>query len=109
MYEDTLFAAGPQTSDADRRRGASLSLILGVAGQGAERPTPESVRWALYDPPAQDLPADLERQRLCGRRSLPDLFQWRHRPAGLGDRDQSIRVRRPLPSTGCGGEPASRA
>jgi hypothetical protein len=76
MYEVTLFAAGPQASDADRSRSVSLSLILGVAGEGAERPTPESVRWALYDPPAQDLPADLERQRLLWEAyHCQDLFQ----------------------------------
>ncbi|MES2289946.1 MAG: hypothetical protein V4530_09440 [Pseudomonadota bacterium] len=76
MYEDTLFAAGPQAGDADRSRSASLSLILGVAEQDAERPTPESVRWALYDPPVQDLPPDLGRQRLLWEAyHCQDLFQ----------------------------------
>lgn len=75
-YENTLFAAGAQASDADHSRSASLRLILGVARQGAERPTPESVRWALYDPPAQDLPADLRRQRLLWEAyHCQDLFQ----------------------------------
>lgn len=76
MYEDTLFAAAPQAIYADRSRSASLRLILGVAGQSAERPTPESVRWALYDPPVQDLPAELERQRLLWEAyHCQDLFQ----------------------------------
>lgn len=76
MYEDTLFAAGPQAVDADRSRRASLSLILAVTGNDAERPTPESVRWALFDPPAQELPADLERQRLLWEAyQCQDLFQ----------------------------------
>lgn len=76
MYENTLFAASPQAIDADRSRSASLRLILGVAGQRDERPTPEGVRWALYDPPAQDLPADLERQRLLWEAyHCQDLFQ----------------------------------
>lgn len=75
-YEDTLFAAGATATDASRSRGASLRLILGVAGQGAERPTPESVRWTLYDPRVQNLPADLERQRLLWEAyHCQDLFQ----------------------------------
>ena len=76
MYEYILFAGRPEATDADRSRSASLRLILDVAGQGAERPTPESVRWALYDPPVQDLPTDLERQRLLWEvYHCQDLFQ----------------------------------
>lgn len=76
MYEDTLFAAGPQALVTDRSRRASLSLILGVAARAAERPTPESVRWALFDPPSNDLPVDLEHQRLLWEAyQCQDLFQ----------------------------------
>lgn len=76
MYEGTLFAAGPQATDADRSRSASLRLILGVARQGRERPTPESVRWALFDSVTQDQAADLERQRILWEAyHCQDLFQ----------------------------------
>lgn len=76
MYEDTLFAASAQALVADRSRRASLSLILGVAGHNAERPTPESVRWALFDPPSDKLPAGLESQRLLWEAyQCQDLFQ----------------------------------
>ena len=75
-YEDALFAAGPQALVADRSRRASLSLILDVASREGERPTPESVRWALFDPPAADLPDDLESQRLLWEAyQCQDLFQ----------------------------------
>jgi hypothetical protein len=75
-YENTLFAAGQQAQVTDRSRRASLSLILDVASRYGERPTPESVRWALFDPPAVDLPDDLEAQRLLWEAyQCQDLFQ----------------------------------
>ena len=75
-YEDTLFAAGPQAQVTDRSRRASLNLILDVATREVERPTPESVRWALFDPPAVELADDLERQRLLWETyQCQDLFQ----------------------------------
>jgi hypothetical protein len=76
MYESTLFAAGAGAQLTDRSRGASLSLILGVAERDGERPTPESVRWALFDPPSGDLPDELQRQRLLWEAyQCQDLFQ----------------------------------
>lgn len=75
-YEETLFAAGQQAQLTDRSRRASLALILDVASRDGERPTPESVRWALFDPPAVDLPDDLEGQRLLWEAyQCQDLFQ----------------------------------
>ena len=76
IYEDTLFPAGPQALVKDRSRRASLILILGVAAHEAKRPTPESVRWALFDPPTDDLRASLESQRLLWEAyQSQDLFQ----------------------------------
>jgi hypothetical protein len=76
VYEATLFAAGPEALDEDRSRGASLRLILGVAGHVAERPTPEVVRWALFDPTAIGVPVDMEGQRLLWEAyHCQDLFQ----------------------------------
>ena len=63
-YEDKLFGAEAQSLVTDRSRRASLTLILDVASRVGERPTPESVRWALFDPPPVELPEDLESQRL---------------------------------------------
>ena len=75
-YEDTLFAAGSEPMATDRSRRASLSLILDVARREGERPTPESVRWALFDPPVVALPDDLESQRLLWESyQCQDLFQ----------------------------------
>ena len=75
-YEDTLFAVGSQAQVTDRSRRASLSLILDVASRDGKRPTPESVRWSLFDQPAVDLPDDLEGQRLLWEvYQCQDLFQ----------------------------------
>ena len=63
-YEDTLFAAGVHSLVTDRSRRASLTLILDVASSERKRPTPEGVRWALFDRPADELPSELESQRL---------------------------------------------
>ena len=76
MYEDTLFAAGPQKLATDKSRRASLSLILDVAARDGGKPNPESVRWALFDPPEHALAADLEEQRLLWEAyQCQDLFQ----------------------------------
>lgn len=76
MYEDTLFAAGPQKLATDKSRRASLSLILDVAARESRKPSPESVRWALFDPPEQPLAPDLEAQRLLWEAyQCQDLFQ----------------------------------
>jgi hypothetical protein len=75
-YEDTLFAVGAEARAADRSRRASLSLILDVADRDGDRPTPDSVRWELFDPPAGGLPPDLEGQRLLWESyHCQDLFQ----------------------------------
>jgi hypothetical protein len=75
-YENTLFAAGPGAMVTDRSRRASLILILDVAAREGERPTPESVRWAMFDPPAAELSNDLESQRLLWEAyQCQDLFQ----------------------------------
>ena len=76
VYEKVLFAAGPGAIDEDRSRRDSLSLILEVAASEAERPTPESFRWALFDPPSTPLSANLEGQRLRWEAyQCQDLFQ----------------------------------
>ena len=76
MYEDTLFAAGPQKHATDKSRRASLSLILDVAARDGGKPTPESVRWALFDPPEYALAPELEGQRLLWEAyQCQDLFQ----------------------------------
>lgn len=76
LYERTLFAAGPQKLITDKSRRASLSLILDVARREGGKPNPETVRWALFDPPVSVLPADLERQRLLWEAyQCQDLFQ----------------------------------
>lgn len=76
LYEETLFAAGSQRQATDRSRSASLSLILGVALHDGARPTPESVRWALFDPPEAALAPELEEQRLLWEAyQCQDLFQ----------------------------------
>ena len=75
-YEDRLFAAGAQSLLTDQSRRASLTLILDVASREGERPTPESIRWALFDPPAVELPEDLESQRLLWEvYQCQDLYQ----------------------------------
>lgn len=75
-YEDRLFVTGPQAQVTDTSRRASLSLILDVALREGARPTPESVRWALFEPPAYELPDDLESQRLLWETyQCQDLFQ----------------------------------
>lgn len=75
-YENTLFAAGPGATVADRSRRATLSLILDVAAREGERPTPDSVRWALFDPPAAALTHNTESQRLLWEAyQCQDLFQ----------------------------------
>jgi hypothetical protein len=76
IYEETLFAAGSEAIVTDRSRRKSLSLILDVAAREGERPTPESVRWALFDPPATALATNLESQRLLWEAyQCQDLFQ----------------------------------
>lgn len=75
-YEQVLFADRPDAKVADKSRRASLSLILDVAARAGERPTPESVRWALFDPPATAITNNLESQRLLWEAyQCQDLFQ----------------------------------
>lgn len=76
IYENTLFAAGQQKLAADESRRSSLTLILKVADRDKAKPTPDSVRWALFDPPEYLLAADLEHQRLLWEAyQCQDLFQ----------------------------------
>ena len=75
-YEKTLFGNGDNPMVHDVSRGATLRLLLEVARVHGERPTPESVRWALFDPPGRPLAAELERQRLLWEAyHCQDLFQ----------------------------------
>jgi hypothetical protein len=76
IYEKVLFAAGAKQEQSDRSRSASLSLILGTAVREGAMPTPEIVRWFLFDPDHDDLPADIEAQRLLWEvYQCQDLFQ----------------------------------
>ena len=75
-YEAVLFATGAQHSVKDKSRRATLTLVLDVASSTRGKPTPESVRWSLFAPPAASLPPDLERQRLLWEAyQCQDLFQ----------------------------------
>lgn len=77
IYEETLFAAGAKQDVTDRSRRATLSLILDTAARGNVRPTPDDVRWTLFDPGVgEHLPADVEAQRLLWEvYQCQDMFQ----------------------------------
>jgi hypothetical protein len=64
FYETLLFAREATPTPTAQSRGASLRLILEAARAIEERPSPEDVRWQLFDPPEDAFPEHLEAQRL---------------------------------------------
>ncbi|MBB4150506.1 hypothetical protein [Sphingobium scionense] len=64
FYETLLFAREASPAQSAKSRAATLGLILETARATGGRPGPEDVRWHLFDPPAEALPAHLEDQRL---------------------------------------------
>ena len=65
FYETLLFARSDDASKSGPSRAASLDLILETAFTQEEWPSPEQVRWHLFDPPEPALPSSLESQRLA--------------------------------------------
>lgn len=63
-YEVALFGSGQTESDGDQNRRESLLLLLLVAKRLAARPSPDQVRWHLFESTASAWPSSLESQRL---------------------------------------------
>jgi hypothetical protein len=64
-YEVALFGNDETENDRDRNRRRSLLLILLVAERLGRRPTPDEVRWQLFETPGDDgWPTTLMEQRL---------------------------------------------
>ncbi len=75
LYLDLLSAALEGARDSDRNRRDSLRMVLAVAAENGEQPSPEDVRWRLFDP-TMSLPDDLAAHRLSWEAyHAHDLFQ----------------------------------
>lgn len=75
LYFDLLSAALDGARDGDRNRRDSLRMVLAVAAENGEQPSPDEVRWCLFDPD-MPLPADLAAHRLSWEAyHAHDLFQ----------------------------------
>ena len=65
FYETLLLARDDTPGEGARSRAATLHLILDAARLAGTMPTPDLVRWHLFDSPPQVLPTPLEAQRLA--------------------------------------------
>lgn len=75
LYLDLLSAALEGTGDRDRNRRDTLRMVLAVAAEKGEQPSPDDVRWRLFDP-QMALPEDLAAHRLSWEAyHAHDLFQ----------------------------------
>ena len=63
-YEAALFGNGEIDNDGDQNRRESLLLLLLVAKEVAARPTPDEVRWHLFESAGEHWPVALQAQRL---------------------------------------------
>ena len=75
LYLDLLSAALEGARAGDRNRRDSLRMVLAVAAESGEQPSPDKVRWRLFNPEIP-LPDDLAAHRLSWEvYHAHDLFQ----------------------------------
>jgi hypothetical protein len=76
FYQDVLFAKRTEPSESDISRSQTLMLLLSTAQALGQHPSPDQVRWHLFEPPNGEQSSQLEPQRLKWEAyQAQDLFQ----------------------------------